>query len=177
MSIPVTIVVDTNAAETPLHRSLLARFGKGQVSRRRLDVGDVELTAESGTRRVVLERKTWTDLAKSLTDGRYAEQKMRLLASAAGAEDHTDEDDTAPPPLTPRVHTTIGYVVEGSIRGWWGTVGGAMGGTSSMTNARLEAAIAKTSLRDGIHVLRTKVEDVLVLRSGSHQDQVSPSQT
>ena len=30
---------------------------------------------------MLIERKTWADLAKSLTDGRYAEQKARLLSA------------------------------------------------------------------------------------------------
>ena len=82
--------VDTNAGETPLFAALQARLGaEHHVVRERLDVGDVVLTAPGdGGATLIVERKTWPDLAKSLTDGRYAEQKARLLAVAA-----------APPPL------------------------------------------------------------------------------
>ena len=54
------------------------------------------------------------------------------------------------------VTTTVAYVVEGPIKGWGGTVGGSMGAVSRVANARIEAAIVKTSVRDGIAVLRTK---------------------
>ena len=80
------IVVDTNAGETALYSALVQRFGAEQVERRRLDVGDVMLT--SGASVLLVERKTWPDLAKSLSDGRYAEQKARLLSAVfAGAEE------------------------------------------------------------------------------------------
>ena len=70
------------AGEAGLHAALVQRFGADQVERRRLDVGDVVLTGDSGAV-VLIERKTWADLAKSLTDGRYAEQKARLLSCVA----------------------------------------------------------------------------------------------
>ena len=73
--------VDTNAGETPLFTALQARLGAEQVVRERLDVGDVVLTAPDGGATLIVERKSWPDLAKSLTDGRYAEQKARLLAA------------------------------------------------------------------------------------------------
>ena len=38
------------------------------------------LVTDAGT--VYVERKTWVDWAKSLSDGRYANQKARLLAAA-----------------------------------------------------------------------------------------------
>ena len=76
--------VDTNAGETPLFAALQARLGaEHHVVRERLDVGDVVLTAPDGGATLIVERKSWPDLAKSLTDGRYAEQKARLLAAAA----------------------------------------------------------------------------------------------
>ena len=86
------IAVDTNAGEAGLYAALVQRFGTDQVERRRLDVGDVVLSAESGT--VVVERKTWLDWAKSMTDGRYASQKARLrsLTMAPPADDDEEED-------------------------------------------------------------------------------------
>ena len=45
---------------------------------------------------MLVERKTWPDLAKSLSDGRYAEQKARLLSAVfAGAEEESDEAEVA----------------------------------------------------------------------------------
>ena len=58
-----SIVVDTNAGESALYEGLVRRFDGATVTRRKLDVGDVMLSAESGT--VVVERKTWLDWAKS----------------------------------------------------------------------------------------------------------------
>lgn len=47
-----------------------------------LDVGDIHLCdKESGQMIVVIERKTYSDLSSSITDGRYREQKQRLLHS------------------------------------------------------------------------------------------------
>ena len=55
--------------------------------RHRLDVGDVQLDAPPphAAHTVLVERKTWADFAKSLTDGRFGEQKARLCAVAAAA--------------------------------------------------------------------------------------------
>ena len=91
------IVVDTNAGETALYSALVQRFGAEQVERRRLDVGDVMLTSGASGDVLLVERKTWPDLAKSLSDGRYAEQKARLLSAVfAGAEEASDEDADGP---------------------------------------------------------------------------------
>ena len=42
-----------------------------------LDVGDIHITHGGAT--VVLERKTWADYDASIDDGRYKEQKVRLM--------------------------------------------------------------------------------------------------
>ena len=85
------IVVDTNAGESALYEALVRRFDGSTVQRRKLDVGDVMLVADAGT--VYVERKTWVDWAKSLSDGRYANQKARLLAAARGGGDAADDDE------------------------------------------------------------------------------------
>ena len=43
-----SIVVDTNAGENALYEALVRRFDGSTVTRRKLDVGDVMLSAESG---------------------------------------------------------------------------------------------------------------------------------
>ena len=87
-----SIVVDTNAGESALYEALVRRFDGAVVQRRKLDVGDVMMVAESGT--VVVERKTWLDWAKSMTDGRYASQKARLRSLlAAPAEEEQEEEE------------------------------------------------------------------------------------
>ena len=129
------LVVDTNAGEHSVHATLVQRFGDA-VERRRLDVGDVMISSpDDPARTVIIERKTWLDWAKSLRDGRYADQKARLLSDGAAST------------------ATIVYIIEGHIHGWWGQTGPAQ---ASLPNSTLEAAIVKTSLRDQIHVLRTK---------------------
>ena len=146
----MSIRVDTNSGENALYTSLVARFDDQTVRRQRLDVGDVVLTADSGT--VVVERKSWADLAKSLTDKRYEEQKARMLSFVAGAGQ--DEDDDAEGAVTASIAAV--YIVEGALTGWHGKVGGQMGGTSQISNAQLEAAIVMMGVRDGIAVLRSK---------------------
>lgn len=46
-----------------------------------LAIGDIEIC--HGAKRVVIERKTVSDFESSIKDGRYKEQKVRLLASGA----------------------------------------------------------------------------------------------
>lgn len=132
------IAVDTNAAEDAVFAALARRCGAEAVQRRRLDVGDVELRAHGSDRTLVVERKTWLDWGKSLRDGRYADQKARLLSEG--------EASTA----------TVVYILEGHIRGWWGHTGPDR---AQVANSQLEAAILKTTLRDQITVLRTKDTD------------------
>lgn len=51
-----------------------------------LDIGDVQFRdAATGDLRFVFERKTGADWLASIRDGRYAEQKARLLANRGGA--------------------------------------------------------------------------------------------
>ena len=69
--------VDTNAGETPLFTALHARLGAEQVVRERLDVGDVVLTSAEGVS-VLVERKTYADWGKSVTDGTPSKTVFRL---------------------------------------------------------------------------------------------------
>jgi hypothetical protein len=46
-----------------------------------LDVGDVLLQADDGAPLLVAERKTYADFASSIKDGRYREQRTRLMAT------------------------------------------------------------------------------------------------
>jgi len=45
-----------------------------------LDLGDIIITDDSNTHLLVIERKTVKDLASSIKDGRYREQKARLIS-------------------------------------------------------------------------------------------------
>ena len=53
-------------------------FSSYKYKKEYLDVGDFVLTDSNG-HTLFFERKTWADLAGSLTDGRYREQRSRLL--------------------------------------------------------------------------------------------------
>lgn len=128
----MTITVDTNAGETALYEALKEELGEEAVQRLRLDVGDVQISTQTGEA-VIIERKTWHDLASSLRDGRYHNQKAAMVGAAeAGA--------------------TVLYVVEGGVRGWHGNT---KCGQLIVPNSQLEAAITKTNVRDNLPVLRT----------------------
>ena len=135
VSVTAWVAVDSNAGEDKIYNTLKNHLDHDMVIRHRLDVGDIEIHAPDSDRTMVIERKTWDDLGKSLRDGRYADQKARLLSDG--------EHSTA----------TVVYIVEGYIRGWFGTTGPSQ---APIPNAQLEAAILKTTLRDQIPVLRTK---------------------
>jgi ERCC4-type nuclease len=146
---PGSIVVDTHAGETALYAALVRLFDDATVTRRKLDVGDVMLVADAGT--VYVERKTWLDLASSLIDRRYVEQKARLRSLVAQGGGGGGEAAAAAAAAV--------YLVEGALTGWSGKVGGGserLGGVARMNNAQVEAAVVMTSVRDGVPVLRSK---------------------
>jgi len=120
------ISVDTNSAEDGVFTSLQSMNVPSE--RRRLDVGDI--TVSNGTRTFVLERKQWSDLAASICDGRFKEQKSRMLSME---------------------NTLYMYVVEGSLRSWDGSCRG-------MKHTCMWAALTKTCFRDGIPVVHTLTE-------------------
>lgn len=90
----ITIVCDTNKGEHEIHESLQERIGdleaskpdmRGKVSAQkgRLDVGDFHVILGAapggGKKTLIVERKEWADLCASITDGRYKEQKSRMM--------------------------------------------------------------------------------------------------
>ena len=126
-----SIVVDTNAGENALYEALVRRFDGSTVQRRKLDVGDVMLVAEAGT--VYVERKTWLDWAKSMTDGRYNSQKARLrslLAAPAEEEQEEEEEggggDEAAAGIGGNAVAAVLYLIEGTLTGWGGKVLGGL---------------------------------------------------
>lgn len=120
------ICIDTNSAEDGVFTALQSLNVPSE--RRRLDVGDITISSESRT--LVLERKQWTDLAASICDGRFKEQKSRMISTE---------------------NTLYMYVVEGSLKSWDGSCGG-------MKQTCMWAALTKTCLRDGIPVFHTLTE-------------------
>lgn len=132
------IIVDTNTAENQLFEGLKAEVCTGDgsvVDRRRLDLGDVELRSEgSESKAIVIERKTTADFAASFVDGRYKQQKERMLRAG----------DLARP-------TQFVYLIEssGAPLTWNGQTG-------HVNNRALHAALVKMQLRDGLAVLHSR---------------------
>jgi ERCC4-type nuclease len=130
----VAVTVDSNGAESDMHARLCALLGEASVRRARLDVGDVRLEhPEHGT--LLIERKAWEDLASSLADGRWAEQKARLMAAAASG-----------PKLA------AAFLVVGPLPSWharW-----PLGSPAAGPAGHVECAVLGAAAGDGIPVLR-----------------------
>ena len=100
------LVIDVR--ERALVRELARRHAAVSVRVVQLDVGDAEIRrfpapmvdGDLGCDRplLVVERKTWSDLASSIGDGRWAEQRRRLI-DTVGAE-------------------RVAYVIEGGETAW-----------------------------------------------------------
>ena len=132
----VDIVLDArehalNAAMAPLCPS---------CSVKQLDIGDVHIAVD-GVLSAVVERKTIADLAASVKDGRYAEQKARLSAFAASVQ--------------PRPCTVV-YVIEREGKPL--AFDQRMRGVGAMPAATLQGCFMSLFLRTGTRVVVT--EDV-----------------
>ena len=158
----LSIVVDTNAAETLYYEKLVRLFAQNPrvaIKRERLDLGDFVFRLQAVTTEalldeseqaqdhcpqrttkqcIVVERKTNGDLASSLQDRRFYEQKARFARSADG-----DGADSS-------IDTQLLVLVEGKPLHWKLTeVRG------NFTNSALNSALLSTLLRDRMPVLRT----------------------
>lgn len=51
---------------------------------KQLDIGDIIIESNEPQFNIIIERKTYSDLASSIKDGRYKEQKIRLLSANPG---------------------------------------------------------------------------------------------
>jgi ERCC4-type nuclease len=120
------IRVDTNSAENGVFGALQRMNVPSE--RQRLDVGDI--TISNGARTFVIERKQWSDLAASICDGRFKEQKSRMVSTE---------------------NTLYMYVIEGSLGSWDASCRG-------MKHTCMWAALTKTCLRDGVPVFHTLTE-------------------
>ena len=121
----VDIIVDVR------ERALLAEMGDAVTKQAQLNLGDVEINVD-GVVRLVIERKTLADLAASVKDGRYREQKARLLANI----------DTE---RVVYVIETAGFAFDGQMR----DVGGLPAST-------LQGCVISMILRDGVRVVMTR---------------------
>jgi len=117
------LFVDTN------EKKLVELLGsKPDVVVKQLAVGDFIIAPKSGDAPyLILERKTYADLASSIVDGRYSNQKIRLLASEAQQR---------------------GYIIEGSYP--------TSARVGSLPRDTLDSSIMSMQLRDGFVVLNSQ---------------------
>jgi crossover junction endonuclease MUS81 len=91
----VSIIIDNR--ETKLYSSLMERDldvykEKVIIEKAQLDIGDIHIKFNDII--YVYERKTVNDLLSSIKDGRYKEQKHRLLSSGVATINYIIEGDT-----------------------------------------------------------------------------------
>ena len=118
----IEIIIDSRETE-------LIRILSKSITVKTLDIGDIQFR-HNDKDVLLLERKTVADLAASIKDGRYHEQKARLMASMK-------EPDAQ----------MIGYLIEGNIL--------STAGIAGIAENTLLSAIVNTFVRDGIVVFRT----------------------
>jgi crossover junction endonuclease MUS81 len=119
----VRVIVDTR--ERKLYEILVHMLGDIPLEQEALYIGDVQIIIEHDPKPILLifERKTEKDLAASIKDGRYREQKLRML--------HT----------TNTHHCT--YIIENSLH--WES--------HACPSSSYVGAIMNTMYRDGMHVV------------------------
>jgi ERCC4-type nuclease len=124
------VTVDSRPGENGLYgylQEMMADDMAVTLDRSTLEIGDVRII--SGNRTILIERKTWADLCSSLRDGRYLNQKARLLAER---ERRSGEDSFV-----------FVYLIEGYPPA-------ELGKTHSTPNSNAYAALTKMAIRDGI---------------------------
>ena len=124
---PLQVLIDTR--EEDLWEALAGwrePFEGWQVQRVALDIGDIVF--RRGEDLVILERKTVEDLAASQKDGRYREQRARLLAKKGTG-------------------VAIGYVLEAPV--WSSSLSRSWGGFKEV---HLQTAVVRLQMRYGLAV-------------------------
>jgi crossover junction endonuclease MUS81 len=133
----VCLVIDNR------ERELIPLLSNVPHTTENLELGDVVFKAEDGSIISLFERKTWSDLGASIKDGRYHNQKKRLLESYP-------------------VHK-LGYIIEGP-GDFTDTEDVLINGISKKT---MLSCVYNTTLRDGIRVFRTQsIGDTVSLITG-----------
>lgn len=102
-------------------RAVIAELPEG-IELLMLDIGD--FIVSHNDKQIVIERKSWSDLKSSFNDGRYSEQKARLLAAR-------DRDSA---------NVSIVYILEGPV-------------PRISAEKQSRAAALKMAVRDGISVV------------------------
>ena len=102
-----------------------------------MDVGDIVVRdADTKAYRVIIERKTCKDLAASINDGRYKEQKLRLMTVSCPCK---------------------GYLIEGTYPEEGIAFPSARGGkTRCVAKTTYYSVLVGTTVRDGMQVFQTE---------------------
>lgn len=128
---PLSIKIDNREVKLiPLIRARLQKHDH-LVQVCPLDIGDVEICNTDPDYRIIFERKCEKDLGASLKDGRYQEQKARILA-------------TVPP------HHCM-YLIENAHIPTWGP-----GCSTACSPSAYTGVVVNSMFRDGIHVAITR---------------------
>ena len=119
------VIINIDYRESDLYEAFINKT-EIQVSKINLQIGDIEIVF--GQNKLIFERKTQNDLLSSIKDGRYKEQKTRMLS-------------------TYEPHKCC-YIIE--------KTGATPGATPGVTNKyAIDSAMIHTMYRDKIHVLET----------------------
>ena len=118
---PLTIIVDNREGKIITELENTKPF---TYTKENLDIGDFKF--ELGNKKIIIERKTVDDLISSIKDGRYKEQKCRLLNEQQN-------------------NSTIIYLIEGDI---WKS--------KKFNSETLYSVVINTMIRDNIHVYMSK---------------------
>ena len=123
----MNLVIDSR--ESKLKKYFTSNEKNIPISFQSLDIGDVQLLSQSDNSiQYIIERKSISDLYSSINDGRYREQKARLLGSVS--------------------KNRVAYIIEGNILDTTLKLG-------ALQRKIVQAAIVNMSLRDNITVYRT----------------------
>lgn len=112
--------------ETKLIDVFRSKYPDTPIISKPLEIGDILIAHDEGGIALIFERKTERDLDASIKDGRYREQKVRLLHSH------------------PSTHCT--YIIENPSK-WV---------PQAMSTSVYQGAIIHTMYRDGMHIVYTK---------------------
>lgn len=126
-----TVAITVDARETSLYNDITDRdldnyAGRIEIRSENLMLGDIHITYKDMTH--IFERKTLQDLQSSITDGRYKEQKARLLSNTS--------------------QKFITYIIEGDSI--------LSSNTFAKNKAMIQGAYLHTLFRDNIRILYTK---------------------
>ena len=128
---PLTILVDSREAKLKKYFVSGTRSNQSAlVSFQGLDIGDVQLrNSENDEIMYIIERKSISDFYSSINDGRYREQKARILGSVTNK-------------------ARVAYIVEGNILD-------TSLNLNELQRRIVQAAIVNLQLRDKITIYRT----------------------